>query len=93
MKYMTSQGNDEDKEDDYRLLSDIFNEKFKNIDLSVHNDYKKNIRESIESISERVFIGNETRALILAGSKQRHITSLKATFIKEAIKLKYSLIT
>jgi hypothetical protein len=90
MNYMETQGNDNDKKEDYKILYNFFDENFKNTDLSIQNNCRKNNREDLEIIASKIFIENQTKNLIISGSKQRHLTPLKVKFIQEARTLKYS---
>jgi REP element-mobilizing transposase RayT len=90
-EYVTSQGNDNNKEDDYEIMSSLFKKKLKNLTWDMPNDSIKEMRKSLDNISKEIFIDDNTKALILDGSKQRHLIPLKIAFIHEAIKLKYYL--
>lgn len=90
MKYMTSLGDDENEEEDYKILSDKFNYKFQNQELTIRSGIKNN-REELKKIADRIFNDYRTRELIITGSRQRYLTPLKLDFINAARALNYSI--
>ena len=89
MKFVNADNNDDNYEE-YKKC----NEKFTIYDLRNNIEIltKENQleRRSLQDLASNIFIDEDKKALVFAGSKQRVLTSIKLDFIKEAILLKYT---
>jgi len=92
LKLMYLQGNDKNKEADYRLVEKALqvNNSCKII-IPIKTNNKLSERESLESIFTSIFKTQETQNLVKSKSKNRTLTPLKLEFINKSLLDKYSL--